>query len=267
MTFKPISYSPEMIKAIQLGRKTKTRRLRGLKYPSMGNEYSSATIDHDVEVVNDDGDVVQLKGVCFNFDDGEYVVQSYYQPGDILWVRESFYEPTANVFKGKYFYKAGLDEMGWSFKWKPSIHMPKIACRIWQRVISVNIERLSEISEEDAVAEGIRPLDIRSHNGMQAYENYLRGSAHYCTDPVVSFATLWQSIHGKPVPVHRNKDGRKEISHYEVFPFDVSESWRFEDFKGDFVKHKGKHLIVCPNPWVAVIEVENIFERPEGFLS
>ena len=79
-----------------------------------------------------------------------------YQPGDILYVRETFFE-----HKGRYYYKAdgkhdALDALigGSFFKWRPSIHMPKAAARIWLKVTDVRVERLQDITEEQAQAEG-----------------------------------------------------------------------------------------------------------------
>lgn len=76
-----------------------------------------------------------------------------YQPGDILYVRETFIQAAAHIF----WYKA--DDKPWMSKdllWKPSIHMPKEAARIWLKVTDVRVERLQEITEAQAQAEGIR---------------------------------------------------------------------------------------------------------------
>lgn len=76
-----------------------------------------------------------------------------YQPGDILYVRETFIQAAAHIF----WYKA--DDKPWMSKdllWKPSIHMPKEAARIWLKVTDVRVEWLQEITEAQAQAEGIR---------------------------------------------------------------------------------------------------------------
>lgn len=76
-----------------------------------------------------------------------------YQPGDILYVRETFIQAAAHIF----WYKA--DDKPWMSKdllWKPSIHMPKEAARIWLKVTDVRVEQLQEITEAQAQAEGIR---------------------------------------------------------------------------------------------------------------
>ena len=91
-------------------------------------------------------------------DDGEYGCKAPCQPGDVLWVRETFFE-----YKGRYHYKAddkhkALDTMLGSsfFKWHPSIHMPREAARLFLRVTDVRVERVQDISGHDAELEGFR---------------------------------------------------------------------------------------------------------------
>lgn len=122
---KPILFNTEMVKAILDGRKTCTRK----KIP--------IGIDHD-------GEFNQEK-LC------------NYQPGDILYVRETWCDDrqfTHDSTPGRYFYKAS--ENG-DFKWKPSIHMPKEAARIWLKVTNVRVERLQDITDKDAEREGAQP--------------------------------------------------------------------------------------------------------------
>lgn len=77
--------------------------------------------------------------------------QPPYQTGDILYVRETFIQAALHIF----WYKA--DDKSWmpkGLRWKPSIHMPKEAARIWLNVTNVRLERLQEITGESALAEG-----------------------------------------------------------------------------------------------------------------
>jgi len=78
----------------------------------------------------------------------------YGQPGDRLWVRETFAESRSGVI-----YRAApmfddCEEGDVSWKWKPSIHMPRWASRITLEITAVRVERLQDISEEDAKREG-----------------------------------------------------------------------------------------------------------------
>ena len=113
--------------------------------------------------------------------------------GTKLWVRESF----SKVKDGLYLYKAN-PEHG-SMKWKPSIHMPKVAARIWLEITNVKVERLQDISEGDAVKEGVESwVDERLKSKPTYYKNYDTSDAEswYCSSPVTSFETLWEKING-----------------------------------------------------------------------
>jgi hypothetical protein len=78
----------------------------------------------------------------------------YGYPGDVLWVREKFIH-VPNAIIRPYYYAADQDEiMLASYKWKPSIHMPRAAARFFLKITNLRIERLNDITEEDAVAEG-----------------------------------------------------------------------------------------------------------------
>lgn len=129
----------------------------------------------------------------------------YGKPGDRLWVRESFgigrssglfyykiyaYDPQPSVIRN---HKSFFD------KWKPSIHMPKSACRIWLEVVSVRVERLQEITEQDAVAEGIEGRPHSEDPSLWLWKDYSFKDrfAHGSNwNSITSFRTLWQSING-----------------------------------------------------------------------
>lgn len=127
------------------------------------------------------------------------------QPGDLLWVREAFatHRRAENRIHtkgdghpwGSPIYRAtfsgGLAPECEGFtKWRPSIHMPRWASRITLTVTGTKIERLQDISEEDALAEGISWSD--------EYEGYHTEDCrcYHASDPAKSFEKLWDSIHG-----------------------------------------------------------------------
>lgn len=122
----PILFNTEMVQAILAGRKTCTRRL------------IKDAVKENQEINKNEGKIYKPP----------------FQPGDILYVRETWCDDrqfTHASTVGRYFYKAS--ENG-KFKWKPSIHMPKEIARIWLKVTSVRVERLQEITEDEAKAEG-----------------------------------------------------------------------------------------------------------------
>lgn len=90
---------------------------------------------------------------------------------------------------------------GGEWAWRPSIFMPKGACRLFLRITDIRVERLDEISEEDAVAEGCEEMSHRC-GGFGYYEG--GGEIHDCDCQqweyppyVMGFRTLWESINGK----------------------------------------------------------------------
>jgi hypothetical protein len=158
---KPILFSSEMIRAILDGRKTMTRRsMKGMfKY----------------------GSAISENGVIINC--------PYGKPGDRLWVRETW----AEKHEG-FAYKASAPEACWeNAKWKPSIHMPRIASRITLEITNIRIERLQDITEEDAIREGVEMLP--GYN-LKFYKNYNSNSQHWLETAKHSFQSLWQSING-----------------------------------------------------------------------
>ena len=149
MTIKPILFNTEMVRAILDGRKSCTRRV--VKFPV--NRYTNNVPLADKVVLQ------ELRCDKANFLEKPFFsfgMNLPYQPGDILYVRETFIQAAAHTF----WYKA--DDKSWMSKdllWKPSIHMPKEAAHIWLKVADVRVERLQEITEEQACMEGTDPWD------------------------------------------------------------------------------------------------------------
>lgn len=160
---KPILFNTEMVRAILEGRKTVTRRV--VKLPSQ------------VAVLQDNGlYTLFAEGTCYEDqrleDIAEYCKKPY-KVNDILYVRESYmpagcrmcevYECYGSCGCPDYLYKADFGENDLEefkedgYKWKPSIHMPKEAARIFLRVTDVRVERLQNMGKEDALKEGINP--------------------------------------------------------------------------------------------------------------
>lgn len=128
----------------------------------------------------------------------------YGQPGDRLWVRESFdpiYPQDPHYNGGRpieYDYQATYqhgyrlgDSLGIKKVWKPSIHMPRAASRITLEITGVRVERLQDISEEDARAEGV---DFDPGEGGFFF---VPGQGGCSADTAVgSYRLLWESING-----------------------------------------------------------------------
>lgn len=209
--FKPILFSTDMVKAILAGRKTQTRRIV--------KQAAGWDINWKVIPIKEE----HLDGIQ------RYEIRcgtQYYLPwfkakcnvGDILWVRETFFyggemDENEQVSECRYLYRADNDwqQLEWvdenedlrnAPKWKPSIFMPKEACRLFLEVTDIRAERLQDITEEDAIAEGINLIDTEDPY-TYGYELY---GVHYITDvmgrkavtgtEIESYQTLWQKING-----------------------------------------------------------------------
>ena len=113
------------------------------------------------------------------------------QPGDILYVRETWaINPRPNMY-GNYYYKANRYAVApEGTKWKPSIHMPKKAARIFLKVKDVRVERLQEINPEHIRREGIS-LSVLPSECKDQFNKF--GAAHEFEEAKKNFAELWDS--------------------------------------------------------------------------
>lgn len=166
-----------------------------------------------------------------------------YQPGDILYVRETWgrfdccscegdehgncpKEPKKSVLDksiGCYMYRS-TDEISGDAKWHPSIHMPKEAARIWLKVKDVRAERIKDMTDKDALNEGAQGVKC-DHAGLGAYGCTDCMNTGWLEPPILEFIGIWDSTIKK-----------SDIDRY---------GWD-------------------ANPWVWVIEFERC-EKPEEF--
>lgn len=171
MTDRPILFSAPMVRALQEGRKTQTRRLawKDVACPT-----------------SDGGHIIRRTGPS---------PWQRIQPGDRLWVRENFWHAPASMgfdathgAHGHIAYTAGPG-MGadaedraraYGVKHRPAIHMPRWASRLTLTVTAARVEPLRAISDEDASAEGVAPRAPGEPPGMAAYR----------------FRELWDDLHG-----------------------------------------------------------------------
>ena len=216
MKERPILFSGPLVRAILEGRKTQTRRvIKGIP--------DDATL---VTLNAFDYAVTELAGRVSWFtpwaDDlwpcakGDAIACPYGQPGDRLWVREThaFADrlaalPSSEVARlgdRRAWYRADLQgggeyAGGEPVRWRPSIHMPRWASRIDLEVTGVRVERVQDISEDDAKAEGVPgPVPFYPDEGFPLSDGYpVRDddgeSALYPT-AAAAFAELWEEING-----------------------------------------------------------------------
>lgn len=154
---KPILFNTAMVQAILEGNKTSTRRI-------MKPQPTSA--------------LTALKTLN----------KMPYQVGDTLYVRETWCKiPNIRAFRTDIWFKADykdgeLDELIKEFpkviKWKPSIHMPKVAARLFLKVTAVKIQRLKDITEPEALKEGFISTAVTNpegddYTGLYAHEHFI----------------------------------------------------------------------------------------------
>ena len=172
MSIKPILFNTDEVKAILDGRKTVTRKIVKCKYSNthleiFNNKYGSRLIElqNDIEGEtygkNENGVTWHNPLACREVE-REYAP---YKIGDILWVRETFcdcipyfgYLPDIQryVYKTNETQASMESRKSYGIVWTPSIHMPKAAARIFLRVNDVKVERLQDITNEQARNEGI----------------------------------------------------------------------------------------------------------------
>ena len=184
MATKPILFNTEMVRAILDGRKTQTRR--AIKY-DFESVYSAASQQGIMDKVCQYGELPSDAIEWY----AKNIAKPKYKPGDVLWVRETWSRDES----GEYVYRTNYgttedDSFPPSmFKWKPSIHMPREAARIFLRVTNVRVERLQEITPKDAWEEGCRI------GNFFPWEKHIPELQQQCRD--ILFKSLWDGLNAK----------------------------------------------------------------------
>ena len=197
-TERPILFNAEMVNAILAGRKTQTRRVVKPQPTTCnddrgGHWWPSNAVQSMVHIENElqdyDGNWGGLIETCNPF--GEI--------GDRLWVRETHALIPSTAYRASdvqqvinpddnetaSIFKAGFSLSQSGFKWKPSIHMPRWACRIVLEITKIRIERLQDITKEDAKAEG---FDYSTHPSAI--------KMGYAVGARTNFRHTWEEIYG-----------------------------------------------------------------------
>ncbi len=179
----PILFNTDMVRAILEKRKSATRR--GIKKSQCMLMDKKSPFELKKEVKYDPW--------C-TMSDAEYVAATYktpYNPGDILYVRETWCHANKEGIEPDYYYYADTfmcedyDETEW--KWRPSIHMPKDAARIWLRVTDVRVKRLQDMTLDDFLNEGVVIRPESFNDSKNAYQQAKE-----------VFRALWDSTIRKP---------------------------------------------------------------------
>lgn len=206
MEIKPILFNTEMVRAILDGRKSCTRRLVKPQ-PDEKHTYSLGFVTDSTE---------KKEVGCFGFGIDEYggsiqYAKPPYQPGDILYVRETVWQKVGHYLdvdgetkpswynEFRYVATDEKPETGWNYSWgkRPSIHMPKEAARIWLKVTNVRVERLKEMKPVDVIKEGAYPdcwdcLNAYGESGSQCCYG-TEEQCSQCDEVMMEWEKLWNS--------------------------------------------------------------------------
>lgn len=199
---RPILFSTEMVKALLAGNKTQTRRIvkEKIERVIVGADYAYADkLIPDYGFVDENYNEINPLDFC-----------PYGEVGDILYVRETWakvYLAYANEYL--FIHKADpewerAEEICEEWKgWNSSTYMPKKAARIWLEITDIRVERLQDISEQDAIAEGIQVIPVFNATTQQSevrYRDYRKPEDHpkgrLLHGPQGSYFTLWDKING-----------------------------------------------------------------------
>lgn len=184
MKERPILFSAPMVRALLAGTKTQTRRVVKPQPPADWDRNCWYRAPVWGWTRNEVPSAEWHKVRC-----------PYGQPGDRLWVREAFmHEPADYCWEASVsipcrpaetVYRADHDGDTRGAGWKPSIHMPRALSRITLEVTAVRVDRLQDISDAHAVAEGVSPRQPAAASGIYITGQYRLG-----------FRDLWESING-----------------------------------------------------------------------
>lgn len=178
MKERPIIFSTEMVQKILSGTKTQTRRVMDVQ-PGDGQQFIT-----NLDSTGSDARKIRGKDQWATFypdsyqvkDQSDYFSSPYGYHGDRLWVRETF-----TLYGKKCIYRADHDlEI---LTWQPSIFMPRKYARLLLEITKLRVERLNDISKNDAIAEGIE-LHVPVPGDGEPM-------------PILQFAALWDKINGK----------------------------------------------------------------------
>lgn len=178
----------------------------------------------------------------------------YGKPGDRLWFKEAWrvqwclddVKPSKLPDESIVQYKADTESEAERNcgRWRSSMFMPRRFARFTPKILDIRVERLQDISDEDAIEEGIGRTKIDDE--YTAYCAWLKDEKCYSDatgDPREAFSELWDSLNAKPKPVYKNK----KIVSYVSYPWEDIRETR---------EHKGKPWEVVGSPWVWVVKFE-----------
>lgn len=188
MKERPILFSAPMVRALLAGTKTQTRRV---VKPKMPLEQHAAIRPNGTEFLVEYWP--KQERTMGNFGRCERIVCPYGQPGDRLWVRESWARTTV-LGRPLTVYREGDNTTDYGGPWKPGIHMFRRDSRITLEVTGVRVERLQDIAEADAKAEGAP--SIKYNKAYSIPFRMMAGGAFPMESHIYGYQNVWVDVHG-----------------------------------------------------------------------
>ena len=178
MAIKPILFNTAMVRAILDGRKTCTRRL--VRFLPGENPQWTGYIRDGL--------------MLYNGKNEPCIRKAPYQPGDTLYVRETWKKAPNGYYYYEDWQRGDIADLT---KWKPSIHMPKEAARIWIKIMNVRVERLQEMKPVDVIKEGAYSdcwdcLNTYGESGSQCCYG-TEEQCSQCDEVMMEWEKLWTS--------------------------------------------------------------------------
>jgi hypothetical protein len=178
MAIKPILFNTEMVRAILDGRKTCTRRM--VRFLPGENPQWTGYIRDGL--------------MLYNGKNEPCIRKAPYQPGDTLYVRETWKKAPNGYYYYEDWQRGDIADLT---KWKPSIHMPKEAARIWIKIMNVRVERLQEMKPVDVIKEGAYSdcwdcLNTYGESGSQCCYG-TEEQCSQCDEVMMEWEKLWTS--------------------------------------------------------------------------
>lgn len=239
MKYRQILFNTPMVQAILEGRKTQTRRLPWLQ--------PGPEIELRIKKTEDGKIVAHFYRENPLYDEANKSPYGAYQepmcqPGDVLWVRETWNgvkigNPKIG-YQTVYFYKTKIENP--DDRWRPSIHMPKEAARIFLKVTDIRVERLQEITDAGALKEGVPsdddfPMDevyCPTCHGQGIHRalhpvplGYMDVECENCDTPVKRFSHLWDSTIKKQHVIYYGWEANPWVWVYEFERIEKPEGW------------------------------------------
>lgn len=210
------------------------------------------------------------EGWCFSDGDGRSIKLAcpYGNSRDKLWVKETFFDvrkyksyplfagTTVDfIYRADYEYREvqGRRVIG-DHHWKPSIFMSHTASRIALEIVETRVERVQDITEAAAIAEGISELWPEGYH-------WRKSAVSAGATAVEAYRSLWNSINLKPKPLYETdeKNGKKVIVGYVSYPWSMKD---FDDAYPEVIvngrQYRGLPITVTANPWVWVVKFKKL---------